>query len=477
MGMGQLGQTGQGLHFRLYARAFVVEQVATGQRTVYMSADLCMIYQHIHDAVISGLQQRFGPMYNESNVLLHGTHTHSGPGGFAVHPLYDVTTLGWHAQNVRAIVSGIVEAISMAHNNMSKGGRILINSGELHGANANRGAYSYLANPLEERLKYTANVDKTMVLLRLQDENGADVGAINFFAVHGTSMFNTNRLVSGDNKGYASYVFERAINGWNAPAGRGPFVAAFGQSNEGDVSPNTVGPVCMFPPSVAGQPCEFKHSTCAGKTEGCQGQGPFGWHMFQNTEAIGAAQANFAMNLWKTAVTPLSSKTFRYVHTYVDMSNVTVLPQYSISGQQVQTCPGGLGDAFAAGTTDGAGAFDFVEGSNASNTNVYWNWLTSQIIAKPTPDVIQCQFPKPLLVYTQGAKFPCQWSANVLPLQLFQWGQFVIIAVPGEFTTMSGRRLRDTVQAGLFRCWRRHVFHDVQHRRTLQLVFALHCYL
>jgi neutral ceramidase len=78
-----------------------------------------------------------------------------------------------------------------------------------------------------------------MVLLRLQDENGADLGSINFYAVHGTSMFNTNRLVSGDNKGYAAYLFERAVNGWNVPAGRGPFVAAFGQSNEGDVTPNT----------------------------------------------------------------------------------------------------------------------------------------------------------------------------------------------------------------------------------------------
>ncbi len=131
-------------------------------------------------------------------MLLHGTHTHSGPGGFAVHPLYDVTTSGYHKDNVQAIVNGIIEAISMAHNNLSKGGRILINEGQLQDANANRGEFAYLANPMEERLKYPHSVDKTMVLLRLQDENGRDVGAINFFAVHGTSMFNTNRLVSGD---------------------------------------------------------------------------------------------------------------------------------------------------------------------------------------------------------------------------------------------------------------------------------------
>jgi neutral ceramidase len=198
MGMGQLGQTGRGLHFRLYARAFVVEHVATGRRTVYMSADLCMIYQHVHDYVVAGLQKRFPGYYDATNVLLHGTHTHSGPGGYAIHPLYDVTTAGYHKDNMAAIVSGIIEAISMAHNRLSKGGRILINQGELFDANANRGEYAYLANPLQERLNYNASVDRTMVLLRLQDENGRDIGAINFFAVHGTSMFNTNRLVSGD---------------------------------------------------------------------------------------------------------------------------------------------------------------------------------------------------------------------------------------------------------------------------------------
>jgi neutral ceramidase len=160
MGMGMLNQTGRGLHFRLYARAFVVEHVASGQRTVYMSADLCMIYQHVHDYVIKRLQQRFGSIYNETNVLLHGTHTHSGPGGFAVHPLYDVTTLGYNKDNVEAIVSGIVEAISQAHNNLSNGGRILINQGELIDANANRGAYAYLQNPQEERLNYKYDTDK-----------------------------------------------------------------------------------------------------------------------------------------------------------------------------------------------------------------------------------------------------------------------------------------------------------------------------
>lgn len=42
---------------------------------------------------------------------------------------------------------------------------------------------------------FSDNVDKQMVLLRFENENGAPIGAMSFFAVHGTSMFNYNRLV------------------------------------------------------------------------------------------------------------------------------------------------------------------------------------------------------------------------------------------------------------------------------------------
>lgn len=198
MGYAMLQQTGKGLHFRQFARAFVVEDVRTARRTVYMSADLGMIYQSVHDEVMRQLSKRLpGGLYNESNVLLSGTHTHSGPGGFSQHPMYDITTMGFHKQNWDVITQGITQAIVDAHNSLSSGGRILINQGELMGANTNRGSFAYEANPAAERAKYAHNVDKTMVVLRLQDQNGADVGVIAFFAAHGTSMFNNNRLVSG----------------------------------------------------------------------------------------------------------------------------------------------------------------------------------------------------------------------------------------------------------------------------------------
>lgn len=95
------------------------------------------------------------------------------------------------------------------------------------------------------------------------DENGSPMGLINWFPVHCTSMNNTNEMISGDNKGYASYLFEQSVNGNTSTRqpGRGPFVAAFAQANEGDVSPNTKGPHCLD----TGLPCDVVHSTCHGK--------------------------------------------------------------------------------------------------------------------------------------------------------------------------------------------------------------------
>ena len=46
------------------------------------------------------------------------------------------------------------------------------------------------------------------------------VGLINWFAVHPTSMNNTNHLISGDNKGKASQMFEKLMNGNDVMTGK-----------------------------------------------------------------------------------------------------------------------------------------------------------------------------------------------------------------------------------------------------------------
>ena len=62
-----------------------------------------------------------------------------------------------------------------------------------------------------------------------------------WFPVHCTSINNTNTLISGDNKGTAAQLLEK----WGSENASSPFIAAFGQANVGDTSPNTQGAFCL----------------------------------------------------------------------------------------------------------------------------------------------------------------------------------------------------------------------------------------
>ena len=91
-------------------------------------------------------------------------------------------------------------------------GRIFISQTIILNANINRSPTSYLRNPAEERAQYEHDVDKELTQLRFIDEEGNIMGVFNWYAVHATSMNNTNKLVSSDNVGYASLLLEKEFN-------------------------------------------------------------------------------------------------------------------------------------------------------------------------------------------------------------------------------------------------------------------------
>lgn len=51
----------------------------------------------------------FGSLYNKDNVIISGTHTHSAPGGFLGHLLFDLTILGFSRETYGALLTGIVQ--------------------------------------------------------------------------------------------------------------------------------------------------------------------------------------------------------------------------------------------------------------------------------------------------------------------------------------------------------------------------------
>lgn len=51
-----------------------------------------------------------------------------------------------------------------------------------------------------------------MTQLRFVDAKNRPIGAINWFAIHPTSMNNSNCLITTDNVGYASLMLEKQFN-------------------------------------------------------------------------------------------------------------------------------------------------------------------------------------------------------------------------------------------------------------------------
>ena len=55
------------------------------------------------------LGELYGTTYTTSNVVLSGTHTHSGPAGYLQYLLYDITSWGFIQSSYDALVEGIVQ--------------------------------------------------------------------------------------------------------------------------------------------------------------------------------------------------------------------------------------------------------------------------------------------------------------------------------------------------------------------------------
>jgi neutral ceramidase len=439
MGMADADQKTAGIHSRLYARTFVIEE--QGVHVAIVTADLWSCTLAVKEEVVSrlgdldDLKDGAGdPIFTRDNLLICGTHTHSGPGGYSYYALYNLSILGFDRQNFNCIVDGIVESIRNATHRLAPGD-ILFNQGELLECGKNRSLEAYNNNPAVERAGQP-NTDRDMILLKFVGDDGKPLGVLNWFPIHPTSMGEKNLLISGDNKGYASYLFERAMRSQN-----GEFVAAFANSNCGDVSGNVDIGI------------------------------PDGIHDIERMEAFGQKQYDCANTLYDSATRVLPG-TVNYVHTYVDMSNVSV-------GDDKRTFPAAIGVSMICGSTeDSVNRFegqgireglikDTVEGSAFSiiasevliplldaivpglNIPDRDEWPTCQ-----TADGAQVTFEeghgaKPILL-AHGLAEPFPLSPQIVPLQIIRIGDIALVAMPGEITTMAGRRLRRTVKEALF---------------------------
>jgi neutral ceramidase len=369
--------------------------------------------QSVTDEVLSRLGSRFGDRYVDANTLITTTHTHAGPGGYCGHLLYNLTTNGFHPKTFEAIVAGIVESVERADADVADS-EVSLAHGELRDASANRSPTAFARNPEADRAVFPDGIDPQTTLLRIQ-RDGRSVGAINFFPTHGTSMSNRNLLISGDNKGYASYHWERLVEEAYYLDGQPAFIAAFAQTNPGDMTPN------------------LDRKPIPGRKEG---MGPT-MDEVENARIIGrrqyeaaAALAAFGEDIGDTVDTRLA---------YVDLGDIEVRPAFTPDGRPHRTGPPMAGASQMAGTDDGAGFPGFRQGRNRVVDGL------SESIYRRNARLREAQSPKGIVA---SGRFLNRFRPVVqerVPVQLVRIGRLYLIAIPGEPTIVAGLRLRRAV--------------------------------
>ena len=202
---------------------------------------------------------------------------------------------------------------------------------------------------------------------------------MNWFAVHPTSMTYHNRLISGDHKGYAAFGFEQRQQ-------EEGFVGAFAQSTPGDVTPNL----------------------------NLDNTGP-GVDDFDSTRIIGQRQLDVALALFDDATEQLQGP-IQSQQMYVDLSNYNIGNEYTGDGNQ-STCPSAYGYSFAGGSTeDGGGHFLFREGMTEQSFILDFLIRLLTGTQEPTPEVLDCQRPKPILWETGTGSPPLQSQIRSLTI-------------------------------------------------------------
>ena len=224
--------------------------------------------------------------------------------------------------------------------------------------------------------------------------------------MHGVSLPLTNKLVSGDNKGLAAYLFERRMGTTYLQPRE--FVAGFEQSNSGDISP--------YDPDAATE----------GGTDG-----------FQRNSESAALQFGKAWELYSDKQATVLRGPVAAAHRFEDLAYKAVAAPYAAPGTRI--CNGVLGVSFAAGTKNGRPFPIFPEHAVYGKT-----WLPITLL----PQEQACHAEKVLLLPT-GFVEPEPWTARVAPFQIIRIGELAVVATPFEITTMAGRRLKEQVLRSL----------------------------
>jgi neutral ceramidase len=465
------GMLGYGRHYHYmkgvetaqYARAFAFE--SDNKRMAYVVVDYCFTTIYLKEGIIQRLNELAPELsLRDENLMICAQHTHSAAGGYTQHIIYNMTTPGFQEDIYHSYREGIAQSILSAFSKLVDA-QIFLSSGTIDKdaeVAFNRSVDAYNQNPeIREKIKFKARnlaVDRKMTLVSFQDMQGNDLGSLNWFGVHTTSVSNRRDKVCYDNKGYAA----DQLDDWMQKNSPHKVCNGFAQEASADVSPNFI-----WMPKLREYRGKFKDD-------------------YESAAYNGEIQSNKAKEILDgIAIHGLAlGNELDYIQAYFDMTKVDIPTEYTSGLKFQKTGPACFGISFLEGTTDGQGApklfgalvravFNSGRGIEVLaarlGNNPEWkeevlNFYNAQrpktvvmnlsrgIVAgaKKPEKLIIPGFLDPIVKYIKyvnkvGKGIRTPWVEETLPLQIIRLGQLAIVGIPSEISTIAGDRIRKTL--------------------------------
>jgi neutral ceramidase len=447
----------------LYSRAFVFYDPIKKNRVTFVNTELCMINPSLKDGVVRKLEQNYPQyQYSHENLMLTAQHTHTGPSGFSLHPLYSMSSPGFVQEIYDKIVNGIVESIVQAEENKAPG-KVQVGKGDFDletSISYNRSIAAYNLNPeVEQKISFANRhmaADKRMTLLQITDEIGKPRASVNWFAVHTTNLPNDWMKVCSDNKGFAATELEESFS--EDPN----YVSAFAQGACGDVSARV-----KYNPKLARQrgywEGDFEDDLKSSKYNGNI--------QYKKAKEI-ISNIDTSKDLGATGVDAQL--------LYTDFGKIDIDPEFTNGKEGCVTSPSCMGAAFLVGSVmDGPGMHELLGMgsvllaklitkkrelfSKGENREYVHRMIRAQgnkpIMLETGKNLILGSRPKEILLPDMvdeliknmkyfdriGIMDQTPLSPQVLPVQAMRVGAILIVGIPFEITTIASKRLIQTL--------------------------------
>lgn len=456
-GYGQWSHRAYEQRTALFARSFSI--VDQQHRLIICCLDLGCITHAMRSQTVERLTQILDSQFDENQLLLMATHTHSGPGGCGYEALYNMPTPGFVPEHLTAIVEAIVLSIQNAIAS-EQDTEIFLTSQRFANDTPvawNRSIKAYNRNPeVQPRTEAETHLalNREMQLIGFYREQQLQ-SFISLFGVHANCLGNSLNAYDGDNKGYAAVFSEQALieQGVQNP------VTIFAQATAGDVSPHFHGKDQLKVRNRIKGEQEYQYAQQNGR--------------YQSELALTTLQSKIPKNLHKV------EGKIDAVLSYVDLSNIEIPDEFAAGQKHAKTSQPCHGTAFFAGTpVDGLGApkvlikgmqfladqfrkqktkhskaVDFAEYqqlyASQGPKQILLEAGTKKILGQPIgfpPSILDPLIAEMNRQVKAGAIQQSPLVPSVVPLQIVRLGQLALICCPGEFTTIAGHRAVDTVK-------------------------------